>query len=200
MRKQILIIGGGDTFDTNEEYINFIKNFKLDWNSFKKKKWKDSLKKDLEEQFEIIFPEMPCRWNAKYNEWKIWFDKFLPYLENGIILIGHSLGGIFLAKYLSENNVNVDIRALFLIAAPFDETEMGESLVDFVLPKNLDGISSQVENIFIYHSKDDPVVPFSNSKKYKEVLPKVELVVFNDKSHFNQEEFPELVEKIKTLN
>jgi len=43
---------------------------------------------------------MPCIENAKYNEWKIQFEKYLKRTDNDLILIGMSLGGIFLTKYL----------------------------------------------------------------------------------------------------
>jgi hypothetical protein len=46
---------------------------------------------------------MPNPMNARYNEWKILFKKIVLLLDDNVILIGHSLGAIFLVKYLSEN-------------------------------------------------------------------------------------------------
>ena len=43
------------------------------------------------------------RTNARYEEWKIWFERMIPFLNDNVILVGHSLGGIFFVKYLSEN-------------------------------------------------------------------------------------------------
>ena len=53
--------------------------------------------------------------------------------------------------------------------------------------------------IFIYQSKDDPVVNVADARKYKTVLPEAALVLFNKKGHFNEEKFPELVRTIKKL-
>jgi len=50
------------------------------------------------------------------------------------------------------------------------------------------------------HSKDDPVVPISDSDEYASRLPDAELVLFEDKGHFNTEEFSGLVYLIKALN
>jgi hypothetical protein len=141
---------------------------------------------------------MPNTTNANYSEWKLYFESVIKVLGYNVVLIGHSLGGIFLAKYLSENIFPKKIDALFLIAAPF--TKAGESLEDFKLGDNLEGISKQVAKIFILHSKDDPVVPISDSDEYASRLPNAELVLFEDKGHFNTEEFSGLVYLIKALN
>lgn len=192
MPQQILVIHGGDSFNSYEEYLNFLRNYEIDFNNFNWKGWKSNLQQSLGDDFEIILPQMPCANNAKYVEWKIWLEKFLPFLKNDIILIGHSLGGGFLAKYLAENDFPKKIEALFLISAPFAEGDM-------VPPESLEKIERQAGKIFLYHSKDDPVVPFADVEKYAAKLPSAEKVIFEDKGHFIDEEFPELVEKLKSL-
>lgn len=123
-------------------------------------------------------------------------------LTDNIILLGGSLGAIFLAKYLSENDFPVKIKAVFLLAGPFDDksrSDIDYTLGDFVLPESLEKFASQAGKIFLYHSKDDPVVPFADQGKYAAKLPSAEKVVFEDKGHFNLKEFPEIVEKIRSL-
>jgi hypothetical protein len=75
MKKQVVIIHGGDTYDSYEKYLEDLKALKLDFTRVTKKSWKDSFEEDLGEGFEVIRPEMPNWMNAKYLEWKIWFDK-----------------------------------------------------------------------------------------------------------------------------
>src|SRR3989344_3659970 len=105
MKTQIVVIHGGDTFDTYEQYLSFLKNYKIDFERFRenKKDWKATLAEKLGENYEVISHSMPNKRNAKYIEWKIWFEKFIPFLNPEVILVGHSLGGAFLAKYFSEN-------------------------------------------------------------------------------------------------
>ena len=196
MEKQIVIIGGGETFDTYEDYFKFLEDYEIDFEEIKTKGWKDNFEEALESDFEIIRPGMPSPRNAKYREWKIWFEKFFPILRDDIILIGHSLGGIFLAKYLSENNFPVKVRQLHLMATPFEENAAG-SLADFKLPASLSKIEKQSDKIFLYHSKDDSVVPFVNLEKYADAMPTAEKIIFEDRGHFLQEEFPELIKRIK---
>ena len=99
---QIFMIHGGMTFKNKKDYLHFLKTRKI---SIEEKiKWSNEFfKKKLGKDFEIIKPRMPLQDNAKYEEWKIHFEKHFSQLRNNIILIGESLGGIFLAKYLSEH-------------------------------------------------------------------------------------------------
>ncbi len=197
--KQVVVIHGGNTFETYEQYLSFLKSSEFDFERLKTKRFKDVLGDRLGKDFEVILPSMPNSENAKYEEWKIWFEKIVPFLEETIILVGHSLGGIFLAKYLSEEIFPKKILGTFLIAAPYDGRYLEEFLGDFALPKSLERFMAQGGKINLYHSKDDPVVPFVNVEKYKEDLPEAEVIVFEDREHFSQDEFLELTEDIKKL-
>ena len=196
MKKQILIIHGGSTFDTYQEYFNYLKKYKFDnLEKLDRNDWKVNLSYNLGKNFQVIRPQMTCARNAKYKEWKVWFEKLFPFLKNDIILIGHSLGGIFLLKYLAQNKFPVLIKQLHLVASP--TTEKKETLGDFVLPKNLDRVIKQVKNIFIYQSKDDKIVPFSDFKKLTKFFPDAEKIIFENRGHFNQKRFRELENRIK---
>ena len=199
MKKQIVVIHGGDLYDTYEEYIDSLKNKELNFERLKRDGWKETLAEKLGEGFEVIMPKMPNSTNARYLEWKIWFEKLIPFLEEEVVLMGHSLGGMFLTKYLSENEFPKKIRATFLVSSPYDDKESGESLVDFVLPASLGNLQEQGGKIFIYHSEDDPVVPFADFKKYARDLPNAIAQTFKNKEHFGQEEFPELVKDVENL-
>ena len=136
---------------------------------------------------------MPNKENARFEEWKIWFEKMTPFLKDGVVLIGHSLGGLFLAKYLAEHDFSKKIAGLFLVAAPY--ARVG----DFELPESLEGLARQVVKIVLIASKDDRVVPFSELEVYQKQLPDAEVVSFDDRGHFNQPDFPELVNIIKSI-
>jgi len=198
MKKQIVVIHGGDTFETQEEYLKFLHNYEINIERYKTgvDDWKPWLREVLEDEYEVILPTMPNKTNASFEEWKIWFEKFIPFLNDDVILIGHSLGGSFLAKYLSENKFPKKIKAVHLVGAVYDKDSEGYSLLSFTPPIVLD---FQTEKIYLYHSKDDPVVPFSALEKYKQALPMAKTRVFEDRKHLNQPKFPELLEDIKSL-
>jgi predicted alpha/beta hydrolase family esterase len=199
MKKQVLVLHGGDTFKTYDEYISFLKSYDLEYSDLKKQNWKMVLGEELGEDFDVVLPRMPNKNNARFLEWQIIFEKILPLMADNLILVGHSLGGIFLAKYLSEHECMRKIKATFLIAAPFDSADSDYSLVDFELKGDLKKFEQQGGKIFVYHSKDDPVVPFVDMAKFQVQLPSATFRVFEDRGHFGQERFPELIAEIKNL-
>lgn len=199
MKNQVLVIHGGHTFKTYKEYLAFLKDFQIDLDDIRKKGWKSSLEEKLGDNFEVIAPRMPNSSNAKYLEWKLWFEKFFPFLKRKVILVGHSLGGIFLTKYLSENIFPKKITGTFLVAAPFDSADAQYGLGGFSLTKKLTKLQEQGGEIYFYHSQDDPIVPFADVEKYRKELPEANFIIFKNREHFGQEKFPELVEQIKNL-
>lgn len=201
MKNQVIIIHGGDEFETYEEYIKFLKEFEIEsLDYFRGNGWKNKMQESLGDEFDVIVPRMPNAFNARYCEWKIWFEKLIPFLENGVILVGHSLGGIFLAKYFSENKFPKIVKTTVLISAPFDDEGEEYSLVDFVLPPSLELFEKQGGKIFLYHSKDDTSVLPIQCEKYKRAISSAQVIMFEDKGHFTQDKFPELVELIKTVS
>lgn len=200
MKKQVFYIHGGSAYSNYNAFLADLREEPVrdlpDSPSFQK--WSDTLRDQLAE-FDVFKPSMPNSKNAKYEEWKIWFERYIPYLQDEITFIGWSQGGYFFAKYLIENPAPVKIKALFLVAAPFQPDDFdGEDGGDFAFDTTKLGVLAQKTNkIYIFHSKDDFVVPYEHALLYKKALPDAELVSFEDKNHFLVSEFPELITKVK---
>lgn len=199
MKQQVVVIHGGNAYENYDEYIENLRLSEISLERLRSKDWKDNLGKDLGADFDVLTPRMPNSNNARFLEWKIWFEKLIPLLDEDIIFVGHSLGGIFLAKYLSENNYPKNIKATLLVAAPYN-TPTNHPLVDFTLITPWDKFVKQGGKIILYHSKDDQVVYFDSSKFYLKELPKATLRIFEDKGHFNTDVFPEVIEDFKTIS
>ena len=196
--KQVLVIHGGDSFATYEEYIAYLKNETVSLEDGQRRGWKAGLSLALGEGYQVISPRMPNSYNAKYEEWRIWFLKYAELLSDDIILIGHSLGGSFLAKFLSTEKFPRKITATFLIAPPYD-TDGPRALVEFNSPESLQALLEQGGQLYLYHSKDDSVVDFKEFEKFKKALPTAHFEPFEDRGHFIGEEFPEIVKDIQNL-
>lgn len=197
---QVIVIHGGDAFDTYEQYLDFLRGWQIAAEDIhtKRSDWKEGLGLALGPGYEVIAPKMPNKLNAKYLEWTIWFEKYIPHLDPEVILVGHSMGGIFLVKYLAEHEFPKTIHGLFLVAAPYD-SEGSEPLGDFVLPADISRCARQTQKIFLYHSTDDPVVPVANAQRYQAQFPGAIYRTLHDRGHINQEQFPELVADIRSL-
>ena len=107
-------------------------------------------------------------------------------------------------KYVAEHNLPFKIHSLICLAAPYAgeamSDELGRTTEDFVTDTlTLKKVQNKVAHIYIFHSKDDFVVPYSHAESYKKIFHKAELGTFEDKNHFLQEEFPELIAHIKEL-
>ncbi len=198
MKQQVLVIHGGNAFDSYEEYIADLRAKEVTLERLTAKDWKATLGERLGSAFEVFTPRMPNGQNAKYLEWNICFEKLLSLMDDGVVLVGHSLGGIFLAKYLAEETLSKKIRATLLIAAPFTSPKV-EPLGDFLLPGSLEKLSTQSGKLFFFQSKDDQIVPYSDVKAYQKSLPDAHFTLVDGRGHFNDATFPELEETLRTL-
>jgi predicted alpha/beta hydrolase family esterase len=195
---QILLVHGGMTFKSEKDYLHYLKTKKV--STERKVYWaSEYLEKSLGRRFEIISPRMPLQDNAKYRDWKILFERYIPLLKGNFILIGSSLGGIFLAKYLSENKLPKKTLSTYLVCPPFDNSLPGEDLVGgFDLKSDLSLLEENSKNLHLLFSKDDDVVPVAHAEKYTKKLKKARLVIYKSKNgHFNISKFPEIVKMIK---
>ena len=108
------------------------------------------------------------------------------------------MGGTFLAKYLSEETFPKKIDQLHLVSPVFDnEGLIGEKIGNFKIdPNKLQRVGPQANHIAIYHSVDDPFVAFEHSKKYLTYLKRAEFFQFQDRGHFEQPAFIEILQVI----
>lgn len=196
---QVFVIHGGTAFADYGDFLSYLKTKEIDIEQMRAKGWKDGLQESLGKEFQVVSPRMPNAQNAKYVEWKLWFERFIPFMQDGVVLVGHSLGAVFLAKYLSERDMPKRIAGTLLVAAPYD-FDIGNPLPEFSITAPLQKFAQQGGVIILYHSKDDTVVPFAELQKFRKELPGAQSKVFEDRGHFNQETFPELVGDIKNLH
>lgn len=196
---QILWIHGGNTFKNRKDYLDYLLNKKISLEKSTVWYYEDNFDNELGNSFEIIRPTMPLKENAKYEEWKIVFENYLKAVNNNCVLMGVSLGGIFLAKYLSENKLSKKIKAVYLFAPPYDNEIKGEDLCGgFKLKKDLSLIVKNCKNIRLFFSSDDIVVPLSQAEKYRKKIKKADIrIVDNAKGHFRAEKLPDIIKTIK---
>lgn len=198
--KQVIVIHGGTTYANHEAYLKSLTEKKIDIERLVyRRKWKEGLQDKLGSEYQVLLPSMPNSTNARYAEWKLWFENISSVFTDDCILIGHSLGGIFLAKYLSEKKLPVAVSATILIAAPYDD-ERTESLADFKIDSLTNKLTQQAGRLVFINGYDDPVISVADLDKYKQALPSAEFITLPAPDHFVRPDFPELVNLIFNLS
>ena len=153
------------------------------------------LKEEVGNEFEFINPEMPSPEFPQYKCWEPILKETIDKARDGVLLIGHSLGGSVLLKYLSENPCQINIEGLFLVAAPFWGAKDWK-VEEFQLKDEFANNLPYIPHIHIYHSHEDAVVPFHHALNYANHLPNVELKRYEDRGHFFEDGILELVEDL----
>lgn len=197
--KQVVFVPGGEAFTSNEDFYEFLREQEYEPHPEPKKRWRDDIQEQLEAVgYEWFFAGMPNRLNADYTAWAIWFEKILPHLQDGVVFVGHSLGGGFLLRYLTENTLPVAPRQLHLVAACIDELDCPGAGPFGIDVANWPGFAVEVGELHLWHSADDTIVPIQHSERLATLLPAAHLHRFSDRFHFIGAEFPELLATIKT--
>jgi len=131
--------------------------------------------------------------------WKKLFQREFDRINTPLVLVRHSLGGSILLKYLSEEKPKIAVSALFLISTPL-WGKYGWDVDDFVLPDNFENVAPGIKHIYLYHCKEDNIVPFSHLNFYKSAFPNAVVRILEGNDHAFVNGLPELVDDIKALN
>jgi uncharacterized protein len=153
------------------------------------------LKSKLSDEFEILFPIIEKPKSPTYEKFKKMFAVAFAKITEPVILIGHSLGGSTLLKYLSEEKPAISTSALFLISTPHWKSNMKE----FELKTNFQAFLKDIPTVFLYHCKNDTDVPFENLKFYEDSFKTSIVRELPGKEHTFSKGLPELVADIKSL-
>jgi hypothetical protein len=108
-------------------------------------------------------PEVPHAYEPDYPVWKREFERFEVTSET--ILVGHSCGGGFLVRWLSENK-DVNVKKVILVAPWLDiDRIVTTDFFDFEIDPNL---SIQVGELIIFNSDNDAADIHASVKKIRD--------------------------------
>ena len=137
-------------------------------------------------------PEFPEPYEPDYKAWKMVFDQF--HVDENTILIGHSCGGGFLVRWLSENNINV---GQVILAAPWLDPDI--SLKNDMLRFEIDrDLVQKTAGVSVIVSTDDFPDIIASVDTIVATLPEVEYTQLTGLGHFTAQsmgrtDFPELL-------
>ena len=160
-----------------------------------------SLRRALGTAYELLYPKMPHESEPDYRNWQPEIGKELGHVRNNAILVGHSLGGSFLLKYLSDEKPEKSIAGIFLIATPYwgGDGWRYEGYESVALPKDFPSKLPSGTPIFFYHSRDDETVPFAHLSLYAKKLPQATIHALDARGHQLGNDLSEVAVDIKSL-
>ncbi len=165
--------------------------------------WFPWLKNELEEQgCHVTIPQFPDpREGSHLENWLGVLEQYKSQINENTILVGHSLGGLFLLRVLERLEKPVD--AAFFVSAPIGVKpilyyDSDEKFSGFEFDwKN---IKKKAKYFTVYHSDNDPYVSLGNGEKLARQFG-VDLTFIPSAGHFNTEsgytKFERLLQDIK---
>lgn len=158
------------------------------------------LSAEFSTKFNIIAPLMPNPENPISEDWQAELSRLFSQLGDRAVVVGHSLGGSSVLKFLSENAVAKDIQGLFVVAAPYWGADSNWDQASFKFSSDEPAEIDKVEKMYIYHSKNDQVVPFQHQSWYSEKFPLAMAISLEGVDHIVSEPAQALIQDLDTMD
>lgn len=162
--------------------------------------WIPWLKRKLEDSdFLVTVPILPTPENQNLDNWLNIISPYLTGLGEESILVGHSIGAVFLLSILEK--LEMPIRNAIFVSGflhnlgnkKFDEINKSFYAKDFDWLR----IRNNAKNIVVFHGSNDPYVPVKEAEILANAL-EAKIKIIEGGGHLNEsagfKEFPELLE------
>lgn len=184
MTRRILFVQGGGE-GTHDEWDN---------------KLVDSLARSLGPGHDITYPRMPDEADPNYARWKTAIGQEITRLGDGVIVIGHSIGGAFLINALATDPPKHVLNGIFLLAAPFmgaggwpmEEIASSDERLGARLPQGVP--------IHLYHGGGDDIVPIAHLDLYVKTMPQAIIHRLDGRDHQLNDDLSEVARAVRSLS
>jgi pimeloyl-ACP methyl ester carboxylesterase len=116
----------------------------------------DSLRRELGPAWQVRYPRMPNEADPDYATWSAALRKELAGLDDGAIVVGHSIGGTTLINALAEHPPERTLGAVILVSAPF---------------------------VYLFYGLADDTAPPAHAELYARAIPRARLVRLPGRDH-----------------
>lgn len=145
------------------------------WGGYPEEGWRPWLKASLEQAgWEVVNPAMPDTNTPTQETWLAKLTEAIGEPNNETFLVGHSLGGITILRYLESLPEDESIGGVILVAGFSNNLTVdgykGELNSFFTMPIDWLAVNARCDQFFILHSKDDRWV---NESNYHELIDKL---------------------------
>lgn len=173
------------------------------WGGSSKSDWLPWIKTELEKRnVQVTTLEMPDTENPKIKTWTSYLKKQIKGIDKNTYFVGHSIGCQTIIRYLET--IDTKIGGVLFVAGWFTltglETEEEKKIAKPWIKIDIDfeKVKSKTNKSIALFSDNDPYVPIENWKMFEEKLGS-EIIVEQNREHFNEKEEPSVLREILRL-
>ena len=189
-------------FDSPPALFNMKKVFLIHgWGGTGEGGWFDWLKNELKGKARVTGFDMPDTNKPKIENWVGFLERNVKSIDKETYFVGHSIGCQTILRFLEKLPKNVKIGGCAFVAGWFNLKGLEKNEIDIAkpwleTPMNFEKIKMHCNKFLALFSDNDPYVPLSDSKIFKEKLG-AKVIVKHNEEHFNAaQEMPEIIDFI----
>lgn len=166
--------------------------------------WIPWLKGELEKSsYKVIVPTFPTPDNQNLENWMNILTPYLSELNSKSILIGHSIGAVFLLSVLEK--LNKPVQSTIFVSGFLHDLgdEDFDKINNTFYDRDFDWgcIKNNSQHISVFHGDNDPYVPTKEADALSGQLG-VKAIFIKNGGHLNESagftEFPELLRQVQS--
>ncbi|NTW40462.1 MAG: alpha/beta fold hydrolase [Cellulomonadaceae bacterium] len=142
----------------------------------------DSLRRGLGPGYEVRYPRMPQEDDPSYARWSAAIRDELDALDEGALVVGHSIGATILVQALTEHPPPYRLAAIVLIAAPFVGPG-GWPGEDLQLAADLGAHLPAGVPVHVFHGTLDETAPPSHARLYADAIAQARVHLLTGMDH-----------------
>ena len=183
MKQQVLFIQGGGA-RVHDEWDN---------------KLVDSLQRELGSHYDVRYPRMPNEDDPNYATWKGALQKELASMNDGAIVVGHSIGAAIMINAVAEGPPVRKLAAIVLVAAPF-VGDGGWNPEDWHPQRDLGEKLPVGVPVHVFHGLADETAPPAHADLYARAIPRARVHRLPGRDHQFNNDLSEVAAVIKKIS
>jgi predicted alpha/beta hydrolase family esterase len=181
--RQVLFVQGGGK-GTHDEWDN---------------KLVESLERELGGGYQMRYPRMPDEDDPKFTHWKEALRKEFHKLDDGAVLVGHSIGAAILVHSLADESPERNPAGIFLLSMPFIGEQGWPS--DEIKPDPHLGARLPAQSpVYLYYGSADDIVPATHAALNAKAIPQAIVRTLSKRDHQLNNDLSEVAKDIRELS
>jgi hypothetical protein len=158
----------------------------------------ENLERELGPDYEVRYPRMPHEADPKYSDWNAALNQQFARLDEGAVVVGHSIGGTILLRTLADDRPRQNLGGIFLIAPPF-VGDGGWQSEDVGPVSDVGARLPEQTPIYLYHGDKDETAPFAHVDLYAKAIPQAIVRRLRSRDHQLNNDMSEVAADIRRV-